>query len=129
MLRVSGYWLIATSIFHALINGWLFAKPLMDIVHDGWFNTVAPNPFAPFYDREAAFWCLMITPFLLVIGRLCCWAQTKGIALPSFLGWILLLTAAVGATLEPVSGFWLIPPALLMLVDLQRHQELPGNLL
>ncbi|OKH32548.1 hypothetical protein NIES2119_25760 [[Phormidium ambiguum] IAM M-71] len=124
MLRVSGYWLIATSILHVLINGWLFAKPLMDIVYGGWFNTVAPNPLAPFYDREIAFWCLMITPFLLVIGRLCCWAQTKAIALPSFLGWILLLTAVVGVTLEPMSGFWLIiPPSALMLFDLRRRKE------
>jgi hypothetical protein len=127
MLRISGYWLIATSILHVLINGWLFAKPLMDIVYDGWFNTVAPNPLAPFYDREDAFWCLMITPFLLIIGRLCCWAQVKGIVLPSFLGWILLLTAVVGVTLEPISGFWLIiPPSLLMLVDLQRRKESPS---
>ncbi|HAA32398.1 MAG TPA: hypothetical protein DCE56_37745 [Cyanobacteria bacterium UBA8553] len=126
MLRVSGYWLITTSILHALINGWLFSKPLTDIVYDGWFNTIAPNQLAPFYDREDAFFCMMITPFLLAIGWLCCWAQTKCITLPSFLGWILLLTAVVGVTLEPVSGFWLIiPPSLLMLVDLQWHKKSP----
>lgn len=123
MLRVSGYWLIAISILHPLVHGWLFAKPLMDIVHDGWFNAIAPNPFASFYDREAAFWCMMVTPFLLIVGWLCCWAQTKDITLPSFPGWILLLTAAVGITLEPISGFWLfIPPALLMLVDRQWYK-------
>lgn len=130
MLRVSGYWLIAISILHPLVNGWLFAEPLMDIVQDGWFNAIAPNPSNPFYDREDAFWCLMITPFLLIIGWLCCWAQTRGIRLPSFPGWILLLTAAVGVTLEPFSGFWLIiPPALLILIDRQQNQESLKNLL
>ncbi|GAP96678.1 DUF6463 family protein [Leptolyngbya sp. NIES-2104] len=124
MLRLSGYWLIAIGVLHPLIHGWLFAQPLMEIVQDGWFNTIAPIPLDPFYDREAAFWCMMVTPFLLIIGWLCCWAQTKGINLPSFPGWILLLTAAVGITLEPISGFWLfIPPALLILSNQQRDKE------
>lgn len=128
MLRFSGYWLICTSILHVLVNGWLFAKPLMDIARDGWFNAVAPNPLAPFYDREDAFWCMMMTPFLLLFGQLCCWAQTNNITLPSFIGWILLLTAVVGVIVEPISGFWLlIPPSLLMMIDLKRRKKLLGN--
>ncbi|KAM3110418.1 DUF6463 family protein [Phormidesmis sp. 146-33] len=123
MLRVSGYWLIAIGVLHPLIHGWLFAQPLMEIVQDGWFNTIAPNPLDPFYDREAAFWCMVVTPFVLIIGWLCCWVQTREMTLPSFPGWMLLLTAAVGITLEPISGFWLfIPPALLILINRQRYK-------
>ncbi|MBD1867115.1 hypothetical protein H6F95_07305 [Cyanobacteria bacterium FACHB-471] len=128
MLQVSGYWLICTGVLHALITGWQFADPLMDIVQAGWFNAVAPHPLAPFYDREDAFWCMMITPFLLLIGQLCCWAQTNNVALPSFPGWILLLTAVVGITLEPISGLWLIlPPALLILANSHNRKESLGK--
>ncbi|GAB4372612.1 MAG: DUF6463 family protein [Elainellaceae cyanobacterium] len=117
MLQVSGYWLIAMSVLHVLVGGWIFAEPLMQIIRNGWFNTVAPNPFAPFYDREDAFWFLMLTPFLVSIGQLCFWSHANKIALPKFLGWMLLLTAIVGASLEPISACWLlIPPALLMLM-------------
>jgi hypothetical protein len=128
MLQVSGHWLICTSVLHALVTGWQFADPLMDIMQAGWFNAVAPHPLAPFYDREDAFWCMMITPFLLLLGQLCCWAQMKGISLPSFCGWVLLLTAIVGITLEPISGCWLlIPPALLILVNSQHRKEFLGK--
>jgi hypothetical protein len=116
MLQVSGYWLIAMSILHVVVGVWIFAEPLMQIIQNGWFNTVAPNPLAPFYDREDAFWFLMLTPFLLAIGQLCFWFHAHNIPLPKFLGWTLLLTAIVGVSLEPISAFWLlIPPAFLML--------------
>jgi uncharacterized membrane protein HdeD (DUF308 family) len=126
MLRVSGYWLIAVSMLHVLVGVWVFAEPLMQIVQDGWFNTVAPNPLAPFYDREDAFWFLMLTPFLVSIGQLCFWSHANNVVLPQFLGWMLLLTAIVGVSLEPISGCWLfIPPALLMLMASKnsRSQE------
>lgn len=130
MLRVSGYWLIGIGILHIFVHGWIFAKPLMDIVQDGWFNAVSSYPANPPYDREDAFWCMMIAPFLLMLGQLCCWAHTRNVGLPSFLGWGLLFTTIVGVTLEPVSGFWLfIPPSLLILVDGQRRKNLSETML
>jgi uncharacterized membrane protein HdeD (DUF308 family) len=127
MLRVSGYWLIAVSMLHVLVGVWVFAEPLMQIVQDGWFNTVAPNPLAPFYDREDAFWFLMLTPFLVSIGQLCFWSHANNVVLPQFLGWMLLLTAIVGVSLEPISGCWLfIPPALLMLMA-SKNSRSPEN--
>jgi hypothetical protein len=126
MLQVSGYWLMAVSMLHVVVGVWIFAEPLMQMIQDGWFNTVAPNPLAPFYDREDAFWFLMFTPFLVSIGQLCFWSHANNIPLPQFLGWMLLLTAIVGVSLEPISGCWLfIPPALLMLMASKnsRSQE------
>jgi cytochrome bd-type quinol oxidase subunit 2 len=129
MLRISGYWLICLGILHVFVHAWLFAKPLMDIVQDGWFNAVSPYPLSPPYDREDAFWCMMIAPFLLMLGQLCCWADTKNISLPGFPGWVLLLTAVIGITLEPVSGFWLmLPPSLLMVVDSRQRKSLPREI-
>lgn len=129
MLQVSGYWLIGVGVLHALLTGWQFADPLMDMVQAGWFNAVTPYPLAP-YDREDALWCMMMTPFLLLTGRLCCWAQTNSVPLPAFPGWVLLLAAVVGITLEPISGFWLlIPPALLILANSYNRKESLGKAL
>ncbi len=88
----------------------------MEIAHNGWFNTVAPDPFNPYFDREDAFWFMMATPFIFTVGQLCFWAQARQIGLPAFLGWTFLVTAIVGVFIEPISGFWLlIPPSFLIL--------------
>jgi len=41
MLKVSGYWLIATSIIHVLVGLLVFNEPRKR--PNGWFNAVAPN--------------------------------------------------------------------------------------
>ena len=112
MLRVSGYWLIATSIIHVLVGAWLYAEPLADIARNGLFNAVDPE-----FDRNAAFWFMMIAPLLFTLGQLCCWAQAQSIDLPAFVGWYLLAISVVGVVLMPISAFWLlIPPAVLILL-------------
>jgi hypothetical protein len=117
MLRVSGYSLIVCSMIHVLFGGWIFATPLTDILQNGLFNAVAPDPFAPYFDREDAFWFMMIAPLIFTIGRLCCWAKSQEIALPAFLGWNLLAFSLIGIFFEPISGLWLlIPPAILIVL-------------
>ncbi len=121
MFRVSGYLLIAISMIHILVGVWLFTEPLSDIVRNGIFNTTAPNPFAPYFDREDAFWFMMVSPLLFTLGQLCCWAEVQEIRLPAFLGWNLLAFSVVGILIEPISGFWLlILPAVLILIGSQK---------
>lgn len=121
MFRVTGYLLIAISIIHVVVGVWIFTEPLTDIIQNGIFNTVAPDPFAPYFDREDAFWFMIAAPLLLTLGQLCCWAEAQGISLPAFLGWNLLAISLVGVFLEPISGFWmLILPAFLTLIASRR---------
>jgi hypothetical protein len=123
LLRVSGYWLIAISVIHGLVDIWYYFEPWSDIVRSGVFNAVDPH-----FDRGAAFWMLMLSPFFFSLGQLCCWAQEHNVRLPMFMGWNLLITSAFGAFLMPISGFWLlIPPSLLMLVESQRYKKSAGN--
>jgi len=121
MLRVSGYLLLIISIIHILVGVWLFAGPLADIIRNGGFNAVAPNPFAPYFDREDAFWFMMISPLLFTLGQLCCWAQAQKIILPAFLGWNLLAISTVGVVLEPISGFWLLMLPAFLIVAASRQ--------
>lgn len=113
MLKVSGYWLIAISIIHALSNIWDYFEPWSDVVRNGIFNAVNP-----YLDRGTAFWMLMVSPFIFGLGQLCCWAQANKVKLPVFIGYNLLITSAFGAFLMPISGFWLlIPPSILMIIS------------
>ncbi|MGL5872610.1 MAG: DUF6463 family protein [Xenococcaceae cyanobacterium] len=116
MIRISGYLFIAVSFIHFLAGIWLYGQPLADIIHDGWFNAVAPNPFAPYWDREDAFWFMFLTPIIFALGQLCLWADKQKINLPKSIAWNLLITCSIGLSLEPVSGIWLaLPPILLLL--------------
>lgn len=119
MLRVSGYWLIATSIIHILVGTWLYAEPLADIGRSGIFNAVDP-----YFDRNTAFWFMIVAPLLFTLGQICCWAQAHSITLPAFLGWHLLAISVVGVILMPISGFWLLMPPAILIIFVSR-QEIP----
>lgn len=124
MLKISGYWLIATSIIHVFVGFVVYTEPLLDIARNGWFNAIAPDPLHPYFDREDAFWFMMIAPFILALGQLCVWAQAQRIILPAFLGWTLLVIAVVGCFMEPISGFWLLLlPGVLILAAPTQNSE------
>lgn len=115
-LRVSGYWLIIVSVLHVIVGIVVFQQPLFEMYQQGGFNTVAPDPWHPIYEREDAFWFMMAAPSIFAAGLLCLWAAANHLSLPSSLGWTLLVTAGVGCFIEPISGSWLLlPPSVLIL--------------
>jgi Family of unknown function (DUF6463) len=115
MLRITGYWWIIVSIIHGVFGVVVYANQWQAIAQEGWFNVVAPNPFAPMFDREDAFWFMFLTPFILLQGMLCLWADRQKLTLPLSIGGILLVTVLVGLFLMPISGFWLVlPPSFVM---------------
>ncbi len=116
MLRLSGWWWIAVSVIHALGGIILYFDQWQAIAQAGWFNVIAPDPFAPIFDRENAFWFMFLTPFLFLIGELSLWVARKKLVFPISVGAILLSTVLVGLFLMPVSGFWLALPPSIMLV-------------
>lgn len=116
MLKLSGYWLIVTSVLHVLGGFVFFPEPLAAIAQSGWLNAVSPNPFHLNFEREAAFWFMMAAPLWFLLGLLCCWAQAQQIALPALVGWILLIITLVSVLIMPASGLWLLIPPSLMIV-------------
>ena len=120
MLQLSGYWLLITSIIHLIVGFWLYGEPLAEIVCNGFFNSVAPNPFAPDFAREDAFWFMTLTAFFVILAQLCFWAHSRKIALPGFMGWTLLVTSIIGAIAIPISGFWLLMVPAVLIVTRSR---------
>ncbi|EDX83369.1 hypothetical protein S7335_549 [Synechococcus sp. PCC 7335] len=116
MLKIVGSLWTVVACIHLLFGLVVYWPQWQIIAESGWFNVIAPNPFAPIFDREDAFWFMMATPFLLVIGQLCFWAHQQKLLLPTSISIILLSTTAIGLFLMPVSGFWLlILPSIMML--------------
>jgi Family of unknown function (DUF6463) len=118
LLRVTGYWLIAIGVIHVIGDIVYYLKPWSDIFHNGVFNAVDP-----YFDRGAAFWMLMLSPFIFTLSQFCFWAEEHNVRLPSFMGWNLLTTSAFGVFLMPISGFWLlIPPSIFIIVASQSRE-------
>jgi hypothetical protein len=108
-----GRWLIGVSAIHTVFAVAVFAEVLASIVKRGVFNTVGTDPMT-----GAVVWFVLFGAMLFVCG-LAVAALEKSSAgqLPTSIGWSLLAMAAVGVTLMPASGFWLVfPPAIAVLV-------------
>lgn len=108
MLRIAGRCWIAIAIIHVVVGLAMYSPQWQAIARAGWFNVVAPDPVAPIFDREDAFWFMMMTPFLLILGQLCLWADRQKLTLPVSISGTLLAFAIAGIFFIPISGFWLV---------------------
>ncbi|MEE8151576.1 MAG: DUF6463 family protein, partial [candidate division NC10 bacterium] len=93
---------MGVGVLHALTGLVLNADSWSAILRDGYFNAVRPQ-----FDREAAFWFMMLTPFLVAIGLMVRHALARDDRwLLALAGWTLLGIGTAGAVAIPVSGFW-----------------------
>ena len=124
MLRLAGWWWIAVSVIHATVCVFQYSDQWSAIAFDGWFNVIAPDPTAPIFDREDAFWCTFLTPLIFLIGELCLWADRQQLVFPISVGIMLTSTMIIGIFLIPVSGIWLaLPPSMMMIWTSKRLSQ------
>jgi hypothetical protein len=111
MTRLIGRLLIAIAVGHAIVGVILFRAPLAAILQDGLFDAVAPHVLrdgvAPYFDRLAAFWFLVMSPVLGMVARIAERAAVRrdGETL-AIVGWNLLAIGTAGVIAMPASGFW-----------------------
>ena len=105
----TAWWIVAIGALHTLFGLLEYSSGWTAIANAGFWDAVEGEP-----PREHAFWFTLFGPFLVLLGALMRWiVHQPRLRLPAFLGWGLLLFAAVAALLIPVSGFWLfVPPGL-----------------
>jgi hypothetical protein len=101
--EAAGWLLMAVAALHAVFGLWIGRRPLLAMARDGFVNAVDPH-----LDRSLAFWFLLMSPLLWIVGRFALWLASEGRRPPAWLGRSLLALALVCAVLMPVSGFWLI---------------------
>ena len=113
--RWVGRLLIATALGHAVVGVVLFHAPLADAVRDGVVGAIGPGgsggslTVALAFDREAAFWFLLFSPMLLLVGQITSRAAEAGDGpLLRLIGWSLAGNGLVGVVLMPVSGHWIV---------------------
>lgn len=112
MISFVGYVLIALGIGHTVTGIILFRPALVDLFRDGFANAVLAHR-----DRRLAFWFLMFSVLLFLLGQFTLYAAaTNDMFLLKVIGWYGLGIGAVGATAMPKSPFWIaliVSPILL----------------
>ncbi len=110
---------MGVGVLHALTGIVLNADSWSAILRDGYFNAVRPH-----FDREAAFWIMMLTPFLVAIGLMVRHALARDDRwLLALAGWSLLGIGTAGAVAMPISGFWVgIVLSIPLLIHVYRRK-------
>lgn len=112
-----GRWIILVAILHTLFALVVFRKILLRIVQDGVFNTVGSDPMT-----AASVWFLLFGAVLALMGMaIHTLEQSKDFTSARVIGAGTLLLTTLGIVLMPASGFWLVLPAALAL--LQRESN------
>lgn len=93
----------ATGVLHVGLGAVTFAGPLRDMASAGLVDSMSG-----FADRQAALWYFVGGGFLLTAGLTTRWIRKRTGVAPLPLGWGLVVIAALGAAVAPVSGFWLV---------------------
>ncbi len=105
--------MMLTAVGHAVVGVFLFSEPLSEMAREGVINSIQPPMYSsqPHFDRAAAFWVLLFTPVLFLLGQITNNAvsrhDTRSLRL---IGWYLIGIGAVGAAILPLSGNWLLLP-------------------
>jgi hypothetical protein len=96
---------MVTGIGHTVVGLILFREPLAAMVRQGVANTIHYGQF----DRAAAFWFLLFSPICFALGQIVAHAIERNDARTlRLIGWYLLAMGVVGATVMPISGFWIV---------------------
>lgn len=97
-----GKYIAGIGILHTGFGLVLFHGVFGRLITDGLISSVYRQP-----ERGFAFWFVATGLFWILLGALIDHYEGEGRPLPGFLGWALGAITVVGATINPMSGWWL----------------------
>ena len=125
MNRLIGRLLMATGIGHTLVGVVVFRDALAGVFHDGFLNA-----FWPHFDRLSAFWFLLFSPALFMLGQITNRAVERQDARTfRIVGGYLLGMGIVGVAALPISGFWIVIALASLILRIARRVEAPPEVL
>jgi hypothetical protein len=130
LAKIAGYILIVDGIVHLLLGiiGTLIAIPerWTTIARAGFWNTIVPPWINEDISLQLTFWKQpgsFAIP-LSILGCLIVWNAAQRHALPSFLGWLVLVFALIHCIMMPVSGAWsYLLAAILLIIHTYRQKQ------
>ena len=101
-----GKWLIFVSIGHTVVGILLFGDIYKEMISDGLLGTVVSERTA------APVWFLLFIASLLIITI----EKHDSLNIPNSIALLLFILTTLGVILMPMSGFWLVYPAVIGIV-------------
>ncbi|MDF2958695.1 MAG: hypothetical protein K0S39_430 [Paenibacillus sp.] len=130
LAKIAGYILVVIGTLHLLLGiiGDFNTTPerWTTIARTGFWNTIVPPWINEYIPLQLTFWTQpgsFAIP-LSILGCLIVWNAAKRQALPSFLGWLLLVFALITCIMAPVGGFWPnLLAAILIIIHTNRQKQ------
>lgn len=108
MKRWIGRWIFAVGLIHTLFGLVVFSSTWRLLAGEGWLNTVNGQP-----EREFPFWFLTAGVLTLLLGAVVDHVEASGESWPRFIGWGLVALTVPILAIMPISGGWLLAPAVI----------------
>ena len=107
LMKYSGYYLVATGIFHSLMGTYYGWQPLVNMHNDHWFSSIFIND-KPIFDRLAIVWFLIAGVMMIILGLFLQKALKEGFIPPISLAWGLIIIGIVLVFLSPFESAYLL---------------------
>src|SRR3989442_11002933 len=123
MRGTSGLVLIGVGILHAVLGVFKGYSLLSEIARSA-FATETGRRLVTGLGKEFVFWFLFGGFLMLVLGHFFTWVERRlNHAVPSFIGWELVLLSVLGLSFMPLSGFWLVLGVAIYTIVAARHSR------
>jgi hypothetical protein len=120
--KYSGIFLIITGVIHNIVAILLLHEPYLQIIKNGFINTVTANGDV---GRLFAFWFFMCGIFIIFLGQVIhYYIRREQQPAPLFFGYSMLALSIFICFVEPVSGSWLFIPQALIIIFAKRKGSL-----
>lgn len=116
-----GKWVMFVASGHMAVAFFLFIHAYRELIADGMFNSVKSDK------SGFAVWFVLFGIVLFIVGMLIATIEKQGLEIPKSIGVALSLLTIVGVILMPVSGFWLMFPALFSVFFFRNPQILASD--
>ena len=105
-----GKWVMFVALGHTAVGIALFGSVYRELLANGLYNSISSEK------AGLAVWFALFGVVLFIVGMLLSALESNNASIPKSAGIALLLLTVLGVVLMPVSGFWLMFPATLVIL-------------
>lgn len=105
-----GRWVMFVALGHTVVGITFFGSVYRELLANGLYNSITSEK------AGLAVWFALFGVVLFVIGMLLSALESINTRIPKSVGVALLLLTGLGVVLMPVSGFWLMIPAIVAIL-------------
>lgn len=110
MKKWIGKWVMFVALGHTVVGITFFGSVYRELLASGLYSTITSEK------TGLAVWFALFGAVLFIAGMLISALESNDVRIPRSVGVALLLLTVLGVVLMPVSGFWLMIPAVVAIL-------------